>query len=110
MIATIPAGQSLSAAVPLAVNGETLVAIQMPAAWTAAALTFQAAHDDDATFVDLYNAAGVEVTIQAAQSRYIPVDPADFRGVLFLKIRSGTGAAPVNQTADRTLILVTARL
>lgn len=110
MKATIASGQSLSGVVPLAINHETLVGIQMPPAWTTADLSFQAAYDDDATFVDLYDVAGVEVTAKAAASRYIPVDPADFRGVLFLKIRSGTAATPVNQAADRELILITARL
>lgn len=110
MKAMIASGQSLSGVVPLAISGETLIGIQMPSAWTTADLTFQGAYDDDATFVDLYNVAGVEVNVKAAASRYIPVDPADFRGVLFLKIRSGTSASPVNQAADRELILITARL
>lgn len=105
---TIANGASLSGAAVF-VNGVTsLVGIVIPAAWTAAALTFQASADGT-TYGDLYNTAGTEVTIPSsavAASRYIALDPSDFAGIAYLKVRSGTSAAAVNQTADRTLTLV----
>lgn len=103
---TIAAGATgLSTAVNL--GAKVLCGIQMPATWVAAALTFQTSYDDGATWVDLYDDTDTEVTIAApTQGHYLAVDPSTFAGVTFLKIRSGTSALPVNQTATRTLTLV----
>lgn len=106
--ATIASGQSLSGIVDL--GGHALVAIRMPAAWTAAVLTFQASDDDDDAFTDVYAADGIEVTAQAAASRWIAIAPPDFVSARYLKVRSGTAAAPVNQAAERVLRLVTVRV
>jgi hypothetical protein len=83
----------------------TLVAIVVPASWTAADLTFQASNDDT-TFTNLYNASGTEVTVTAAASRWIALDPSDFAGIAYLKVRSGTAAAAVNQGGDRVVTFV----
>lgn len=83
----------------------TLVAIVMPAAWTAADLTFQASNDNT-TFTDLYSASGTEYTASAAADRWIAFDPADFAGVTHLKVRSGTSSVPVTQAANRVLTLI----
>ncbi len=85
--------------------GATPVAIQMPAAWTAANLTFLAGRDEN-NMNDLYDSAGTEVAVTAAASRYIVLDPQTFHAMRFLRIRSGTAATPVTQTAARTLYLV----
>lgn len=84
---------------------ETLVGIIMPAVWSAASLTFQASNDNS-TFADLYNAAGAEITVTASTSRWIALDPADFVGIAYLKVRSGTAGAAVNQGGDRVITLV----
>lgn len=84
---------------------ETLVGIIMPASWSAASLTFQASNDNS-TFTNLYNAAGTEVTATVSAARWVAIDPADFAGVAYLKVRSGTSGTPVNQGADRTITLV----
>lgn len=98
--------ESIRVNVPVgpAQNGlrETLVAIIMPASWTTADLTFQASNDDT-TFYNFYNAAGTEVTVEADASRWIGIDPVDFSGVAYMKVRSGTSGTPVAQGADRTL-------
>lgn len=103
---TIANGASLSSEVDL--GGYALTAIQMPTAWTAASLTFQAATASGGTFQDVYDDLGNEITVQAAASRCIGIDAV--AGALaplrFIKIRSGTSATPVNQGADRTLILI----
>lgn len=108
--ATIANGASLSGAVDLA--GLTLVGIEIDeSGWTAAALTFQAS-TDGTDYDDLYDAAG-EATVASAQvaaGRYITLDPAKFQGVNHIKVRSGTGAVPVNQAAERTLALVAREL
>ncbi len=103
---TIANGASLSGEVDL--GGYALAAIQMPSAWTAANLTFQAATASGGTFQEVYDDLGNELTVQAAASRCIGIDSV--AGALaplrFIKIRSGTAATPVNQAADRTLTLI----
>jgi hypothetical protein len=104
--ASIASGAALTGAIDLA--DQRLHRIALPAGWTAAAITFQASANGT-TFNDLYDANG-EVTLPTAivgASRAIVVDPAAFLGIRYLKIRSGTSAAPVNQAAQRDLTLVT---
>jgi len=82
-----------------------ITAIQIPAAWTAANLTFQASSTRTGTFADVFDAAGNELTAVAAASRVI-VDLLELSPIRFLKIRSGTTGTPVNQGAERTLNLI----
>lgn len=106
--AVIASGQSLSAACPL--GALTVVGFSMPAAWTAAALTFQVSPDGGTTWQELYDGAGNEVTVQAAAGQFvIPLaDPSYlWRGINMVKVRSGTASAPVNQAAAATVNLVT---
>jgi hypothetical protein len=97
-------GQSLSAAVPL--GADTLVGIVMPAAWTAAALTFLVSADGGASFQSLFNDAGTEVSVTVTAAEFVAIDPKYYRGANFIKVRSGTSATPVAQGADRALTLV----
>lgn len=101
----IASGAALSGAVCLGSN--VLSAIQMPAAWTAADLTFQVSDDRGQTWVELLDTAGnpIKVATPAAGAR-VELDAADFKDALFLKVRSGTAAIPVNQAADRALTLI----
>lgn len=101
---TIASGNSLSNEVKL--GEKTLVGIVMPAAWDAAVLTFQATSDDQ-NFSELYTGAGIEVSLVVAAGQFIAIDPATWRGVTGIKVRSGTSALAVNQTAGRTLTLIT---
>lgn len=101
---TIASGGSLSGALDL--GNQRLSRIAMPAAWDAASLTFQTS-PDGVTYNNLYDSSGNEYTVTAAASRAILVNYIDFVGIRYLKIRSGTSAVPVNQTADRALSLVT---
>jgi len=101
--ATIANGASLSDAINL--RGEVLVGIEMPAAWTAANLTFQASMDN-ATYLNVYSAAGAELVVTAAASQFIWVDPSNFAGCRWIKVRSGTSGTPVNQGAERLVGLV----
>lgn len=105
---TIAKGLSLSDAADLGTG--RLVGIIMPAGWTAAALTFQANADGGETFYDVYDDA-TERTITssgAAASRFLSLPLSDWLGMRGLKVRSGTGALPVNQGAARSIILVVA--
>lgn len=102
--ATIASGASLSDSMNL--GGLRLFGIVMPAAWTAANLTFQASFDGGTTYVDMYDYNGLEVVATTSTSRLIVLDPVVFAAIPLLKIRSGTAASAVNQGGDRTLTLV----
>lgn len=102
---SIANGASLSGLIKLA--GLAICGVVMPAAWTAANLTFQGAIDDDGgDLKDIYDAAGIEMTVVAAASRHIILDPIDFSSVRFIKVRSGTTGTPVNQGALREFFLL----
>jgi len=101
---TIASGTALTDAIN-APNG--VACIVMPAAWTAANLTFQVS-TDGAAFADLYDATGTEYTVTAAAGRAILLPLADLLGIRFFRIRSGTAATPVNQAAARSLFVLTA--
>ena len=103
--ATIANGASLSDAMVLP-PAEYLCGIVMPAAWTAANLTFQVS-EDGVTYNNLYDQDGNEITATAAASRYIVMTPENFWGQHWIKVRSGTAGTPVNQGAARTVKLVT---
>lgn len=87
-------------------GGRVLTGIYMPAAWTAAALTFLASYDGT-NFFPIYDDTGTEVSVTAAASTFITINPSTWFGTLhYLKIRSGTAGTPVAQLADRTLTLI----
>lgn len=102
---TIATGASLSDAVNI--ENATMIGIIMPAAWTAANLTFQAAARETDTFANVYDDAGTEVSVTADASRAIPIgtDLKALGSFRYLKIRSGTAAVPVNQAAARVITL-----
>lgn len=105
---TIPINLAIPAS-GQSMNGQLLSGIVMPAAWTAANITFQATYDIDAAtpvWNDLYDESGNEVTVVAAAARFIRLNPTDFAGISGLKVRSGTTGTPVNQAAARDVFLV----
>lgn len=103
---TILINESLSDEIDL--EGFGLFAIEMPAAWTAANLTFQVATASGGTFQDLYDDGGNEVVVTAAAARVIGLDAKapEIASLRFIKIRSGTTGTPVAQLAARTLTLI----
>ncbi len=99
-------GASITAAIDL--GGQRLAAIQTPAAWTAANFTFQVGVGDgadSAVYANMFDSGGNEYTVTAAASETIMLPYADFIGIRYIKIRSGTNGTPVNQAADRLLLL-----
>jgi hypothetical protein len=107
LTATIPINTAISGVVVL--GAFSVLIIEMPAGWDAADMTFQVS-SDNSTWRDYYaNAAGVlteyKLTGPAASKAYA-MPPADFAAAQYLKVRSGTSASPVNQTAARTINLV----
>jgi hypothetical protein len=101
---TIANGQSLSAA--LQANGLMGEAIIMPGTWTAAVLTFAAAETEAGTYLPLVDATGTEIALTVAASQRIVLPVGLVRSHNWLKLRSGTSGAAVNQAAARTLTLL----
>lgn len=93
------------------VNGLRIVGVQMPAGWTAAAITFQALISQSGstpTFgevVDAANAAISLATPTAGTYMALP-DSLALRALGRIKVRSGTSGLPVNQGAQRDFFLV----
>lgn len=93
-------GTSLSG--PVDLGEQKLIGIAMPAAWTAAGLSFQGSNDN-VTYTDLVDAAGAVLARTVGASQFSLVSGLDLPR--YIKVRSGTLAVPVNQGADRTLQL-----
>lgn len=102
---TIAATESLSAEIDL--RGYEVVAIHMPAAWTAANLTFQAATQPGGTYADVHDDEGAEITVTAAAGHVVTIgiDLKKMRGLNFIRVRSGTSGTAVAQAAERTIYL-----
>ncbi len=103
---TIASGASLSGS--LALSAHAIIGLIIAGTWTAAAMTFQASHDNT-TFVNLYDDAGNEVQITSANMGSGTRGIAN-AGVLeklapfqYVKFRSGTSATPVNQAQAVTI-------
>lgn len=109
-VATIASGAALSGAIDLGLNGQAeIVGVVMPAAWTAAALTFQVS-PDGTNYSDLYDDGGTEVNFTVAAARafgWQQTTAHKIKGWRWLKIRSGTTGLPVNQAAQRLITVVT---
>ena len=97
---------SLSEATPDLV-GNAIVGFEMPANIEGAtAITFQATGEPGGTFLNMYTAAGAELTVTVGVDQHIPVNPTHFASARFLKIRLGTSGTPVVATADRVLTVI----
>lgn len=104
---TIPNGGSLSNGV--FTRNLDLFGILMPSAWTNAQLTFQVS-DNGEDWYDLYD----DTNEFSLPTQSVAADHAISGGVLadvfhaynWIKVRSGTSAAGVNQGADRIIKLV----
>ncbi len=95
---TIANGQTLSDAADL--HGTSLVGFYMPAAWTAANITYKASQDN-ITFADIYDGSGNVKTSTVGASQFIPLDLSNFLGVRYLKLLSSA-----SQGAARAITLV----
>jgi hypothetical protein len=105
--AIIPAGGSLSAEIDL--YQDSLLAFQMPAAFTGTALTFQASATAGGTYADVYDDAGAEVSVTVAQGRTVSASAAAAKlaPLRFIKVRSGATGNPTVEVAERNILLIT---
>lgn len=94
---TILSGQQESAAIQC--GGLALCGIFVPTGFTGTALTFEASPDGVAAYVPVKSTtSGSALSYTVAAGEYIAIDPKDFQGIAFLKIKSGTA-----EGADRTV-------
>lgn len=96
---TIASGAALSDEIIL--DGYELFAVQMPAAWTAAALSYQAKGTVAGALADVV-LTGSEITDAVTVDQYVLLtNPVRAYSV---KLRSGVTATPVNQGGARELV------
>lgn len=113
----IASGQSLSGEIDL--RDRDVVGIQMPPAWDAAGLAFQCAgvaYDNarpsingPEIFNNVVDETGTAIALTVAAATFVALSQAKIYGLRSLsrvKVRSGTNAAPVNQTANRLLTFI----
>jgi hypothetical protein len=100
LTATIANGATVSGGVDL--RGSTLCGLFLPAEFDGTAVTFQACATEGGTFVPVQDGAGAAVSKTVAASQYVPLDPATFAGIQFLKVVAGTA-----QTGASVLTLAT---
>jgi len=98
-------GASLSGAIDLGVGRLFGIAMD-PTAWTAAALTFQVSVDG-VNYFNLFDNTGTEINWTVLAQQFITAaSPVEWQGIRWLKVRSGTSAAPINQGAARSLTII----
>jgi len=103
---TIAASASLSG--KTFVGHGQVVGFVLPSGWDAADITLQASIDGE-TFYNLHDETGdTEVTVQAGASRHIWLK-TPIRGVPWIKVRSGTAGAAVNQADAVDVIVVVSK-
>lgn len=91
-------GLQLSAVIKT--GGMALTGIFLPAAFTGTALTFEACDTVGGTYVPVKSTvSGTALSYTVAQGTYCAIDPKDFQGIPFLKIKSGSA-----EGAARTLV------
>ncbi len=103
--ATITQDDATGLSAEIDLGGSSMQTILMPAAWTAASLTFQVFEATGGTYRNLYDDSGTEVTVTTAASRAIPM-PSELAGTRFIKLRSGTSGTPVTQLSANKIITV----
>ena len=107
---TIAASASQSSEIELQgqING---FAIEMPNAWDTAGITFLGSHTAGGTYKKIVGDTGTELSVTAATNEMIAIDTATkaqaLKAFKYIKVRSGTVASPVVQTAERILYLIT---
>ncbi len=100
---TIKGAKGLSE--PFQVGAGMVVSIITPNKWTAADLTFLSSPIEGMEWNSVFDAVGNELTVKCAADREIRLMPALNRSG-WVRLRSGTTAAPVKQEAARKMLVV----
>lgn len=96
--ATILSGQQESSVIQC--GGFVLCGVKIPAAFTGTTLTFEMCDTVGGTYVPVNGVDGSAISYTVAQGNYYAIDPKDFQGINFLKIKSGSA-----EGADRALVV-----
>jgi hypothetical protein len=103
--ATILSGASQSNTISIK-DGTRIAGLLMPAGWDAAAITLLGSVDNT-NFFPVHDAGGTEISYTVAANRIVDLSTTARRDCLrFFKLRSGNTGAPVNQTADRAILVL----
>jgi hypothetical protein len=102
MPAVINAGEALSTVVDC--DGD-LVSLIFPDDWTSSRATIQISADN-IDYFNLYRMNGEEVEVEVIPGGAIVIDTDIARTIRYLKIRAGTNDQPVEQSEDRTFLVV----
>lgn len=102
---TVANGAALSGASGDLKDLGQLVAVLTDSAWDTNAITFQGSIDGT-NFFDIYEEGSEYSVTGAAASKAYTVDVQVFMPYSYIKVRSGTGASPANQSGDSVVTLV----
>jgi hypothetical protein len=99
---TIASGASVSGSLDTA--NTDLIGFLSPAAWTTAGLTLEVSIDNSSWLATVFDSFGIAINYYSSltASAAYNVDFANLLPFRYVRFRSGTGAAPVNQAAART--------
>lgn len=102
-------GDATGLSTAVEIGATSLEGLFIPAAFTGTVLTFQAALTLGGTYQNLYDDSGTEVSVAVAAGRAVSIDFAALKLAQwrFLKIRSGTAAAPTTEGGERSIHVVT---
>ena len=101
---TIANGASLSGATS-ELDGR-LVAVMTDSAWDTNSMTFQVSFDGS-TYYNLYDDVGEYTISSVVASTCRSVNLNNFIGARYIKVRSGTSGAAVNQNGDTVVSIIT---
>jgi hypothetical protein len=93
------------------VQNANSLALLIPAAWTAAAITFLGAEKSNGTFLPIYDDSENEISvavdkINVSTAISLAAISEELRPFRYIKLRSGVAATPVVQEAARTIYVV----
>lgn len=106
LTATISGGDATGLSNVINVIGN-MAGLITPPAWTAAGLTFLGSYDG-VNFFPIYDGPTERNYVLPAVQAQMALSLNDWLSVAYLKLRSGTGAAPVVQGADRVFQILLA--
>ena len=88
-------------------DGYQYFTIYVPATWTGTAITLQTSPASGGTFSDVYNDAGIEVSLTVAASRAVTIDvnALNLASLRYVKFRSGTSASPTDESSAKVLTI-----
>lgn len=81
---------------------KTMLALLMPQSWTGTAVTFECSDEAAGTFTTLYK-EGANVSVAVAADKQVVLAPADFVGVRFVKLVSGSSETGTIKVITREL-------